>query len=291
MKIALFRCCVTAIGLDHFESSTNAVLRKLGIEFVDLKEFGCCGYPLRNFNFRAFVLASARNLALAERRGLNILTACNCCYGNLKHAAHLMKEDAALRDDINAALAREGLHYEGDIAAKHLLQILHDEIGIELIKASLKKTFRNLKIATHYGCHLLRPSDIAQFDQPFSPTKFDRLVTVTGAESISWSAKLDCCGSPLVGANSELSMDLTQKKLQSAREGGADYICVICPYCQMQFDTVQKIMVSRRGAKAVLPSILYPQLLGLCLEIPPQQLGIEMNKVPITGLQQLLSDN
>ncbi len=290
MKIALFRCCMTAMGLDQYESSTNAVLEKLGIEFVDVREFGCCGYPLRNFNFRAFVLASARNLALAEKRGLNILTVCNCCYGSLKHTEHLLKEDSALRGEINASLDGEGLRYEGRTVPKHFLQILHDDIGIENIKGNLKKTFRGLKIATHYGCHILRPSEIVQFDNAFSPVKMDQLVELTGAESVPWLTKLECCGSPLIGVNDDLSMDLTEKKLVNAKKGGADYLCVACPYCQMQFDKVQKMMLAHRGSEVSLPSILFLQLLGLCLGIDSHRLGLEMNRLPITGIQQFLSE-
>jgi len=290
MKIALFRCCMTAMGLDQYESSTNAVLEELGIEFVDLREFGCCGYPLRNFNFRAFVLASARNLALAERRDLNTMTVCNCCYGSLKHTEHLLKEDSALMAEINASLEGEGLRYEGRTTPKHFLQILHDDIGIESIRTNLKKTFRGLKIATHYGCHILRPSEIVQFDNAFSPVKMDQLVELTGAESVPWLTKLECCGSPLMGVNDDLSMDLTEKKLVNAKKGGADYLCVVCPYCQMQFDKVQNMMLAHRGSEVSLPSILFLQLLGLCLGIDSHRLGLEMNRLPITGIQQFLSE-
>jgi len=279
------------MGPGQYTASTHAVLNKLGIEFLNLKEFNCCGYPLRNFRFRAFLLASVRNLAIAEKRALDIVTMCNCCYGNLKYAEHLMKEESALRDEINATLAREGLHYEGGIAPKHVLQVLYDDIGIEQLQANLKKTYRGLKIAVHYGCHILRPSKITQFDHPCAPTKFDQLVSITGAESVPWLTKLECCGSPLMGVNDDLSMDLTEKKLANAREAGADYLCVSCPYCLTQFDRVQNMMLSRRGSKVLLPSMLYTQLLGLCLGIDPQELRMEMNKLPITGIQQFLSEN
>ena len=81
---------MTSMGLSQYETSSNAVLRELGIEFVDIDDFNCCGYPLKNLNFRAYLLSSARNLALAEKAGLDILTVCNCCYGSLKHAQHVL---------------------------------------------------------------------------------------------------------------------------------------------------------------------------------------------------------
>jgi len=289
MKVALLRCCTTPVFLRQYETSTNAVLERLGITIVGDPEFNCCGYPLRNYNRKAYVLASAKNLALAERRSLDILTVCNCCYGSLKFAEHVMKEDGALREHTMASLDREGLTYDGNITAKHLLQLLHDEIGIDRIRQKLRRTFHGLKLATHYGCHLLRPSEIAQFDNPFTPVKFDRLGEVTGAESIAWTHKLDCCGSPLWGVNDELSLSLTGKKLASAKTAGADYLCVACSYCQLQFDRVQKAILPNIGANHQLSSILYTQLLGLCMGVDEEALGLDLNQLPVTDITDYLS--
>jgi heterodisulfide reductase subunit B len=271
--------------------STQAVLNTLGIEFRTLKEFNCCGYPLRNFHFKAYLLASARNLAVAEKQALDLVTMCNCCFGTLKLAEHFMKKDEALKDEINATLGKEGLHYEGGTSPKHVLEVLHGDIGMERLRANLRKTFKGLKIAVHYGCHILRPSEIMQFDHPFTPTKFDDLVGITGADSVPWSTKLDCCGSALMGVNNDLSMDLTEKKLRKAKEAGADYLCVSCPYCFTQFDRVQNMILSKRGTEVLLAPILYTQLLGLCLGIKPQDLRLEMNTLPVTGIQRFLSED
>jgi heterodisulfide reductase subunit B len=288
MKFALLRCCPTPTMLKQYELSANAVLQKLGIEAVDIKEFSCCGYPIKNFNFKAYVLASARNLALSERENLDLLTVCNCCYGSLKHVDHLMKDEASLRNEINLTLEKEGLQYEGDIGPKHFLQVLYDDIGIETIRDMVVSPFDGLKIATHYGCHLLRPREVVQFDNPFSPTKLDQLVEITGAKSVDWLTKLECCGSPLWGVNDELSLDLTENKLKNAKQGGADYLCVVCTYCQLQFDRVQNILISQRSAEYQLPSILYTQLLGLSLGIDGETLGLAENQVSISEIESFL---
>ena len=285
MKYTLLRCCTTPIVLQQYEWSTNAVLDKLGIGLVDVKEFGCCGYPLRNINFKAYVISSARNLALSERENLDLLTVCNCCYGTMKHIEELLRSDSSIRKEVNATLEKEGLVYEGDIKPKHLLQVLYDDIGVEAIRKQVVHTFKGLNIATHYGCRILRPSKLIKFDKPNSPTKFDQLVEVTGARSVDWLKKLECCGSPLWGVNEELSLDLLESKLKHARKAAADLLCVACSYCQIQFDHVQKIMVSRRGAEHQLPSILYPQLLGLSLGIDSETLGLQMNQVPIKDME------
>jgi heterodisulfide reductase subunit B len=200
------------------------VLQELGVTLVDIPEFNCCGYPLRNVDLRAFVLSAARNLALAEQQNLNMLVLCKCGYGTFRMAEHLMKENAALREEMNAVLAKEGLKYEGDVQVKHLLSVLFHDVGVEAISEKVTMPYENLKIATHYGCHALRPSKIVQFDDPVSPSLFDQLVEVTGAESIAWPSKLECCGGPLLGTNDELSLDFTQKKLTDAKDAGANYI-------------------------------------------------------------------
>jgi heterodisulfide reductase subunit B len=289
MEFALFLGCTIPARLNQYESSSRAVLEKLGVELVDIREFNCCGYPLRNIDFKVFLLSSARNLALAEKKNLPVMTLCKCCYGSLKKADYLIKENASLKKEVNAILQKEGLKYEGGIEIKHLLSVLHKEIGIEAIKGKMAATFQRLKIATHYGCHALRPSQVVGFDNPVAPTLFDQLVEATGAESIDWPMKLECCGAPLWGVNDKLSMDLTLKKLTDGKKSGADYVCAACPYCHIQFDKVQKMILSQRNMNHPLPSILYTQLLGLSLGIDRKALGLEMNEIPITGIEELLA--
>ena len=288
MNLALFLGCTIPVRLKQYEASSRAVLEKLNVGLVDIREFNCCGYPLRNIDFKVFLLSSARNLALAEKRGLNVMALCKCCYGTLKKADYLLKENASLRQEINTTLNKEGLKYEGKTEVKHLLSVLYNEVGLSAIKEKVEKAFRGLKIAIHYGCHALRPSKIVGFDDPVAPSIFDQLVEATGAKSISWSMKLECCGAPLWGINDELSMDLTLKKLANGKESGAEYVCAACPYCHIQFDTVQKMMLSQRGLNHPLPSILYPQLLGLSMGIEGEALGLEMNQISISNVEDNL---
>jgi heterodisulfide reductase subunit B len=289
MKFALFIGCTIPRRVRHYEISARAVLEALGVELVDIREFNCCGYPMKNLDFETSVLFSARNLALAEREGLNVMTLCKCCFGSLRKANHVLKEEAALRNEINTCLAQDGLEYRGTIEVTHLLSVLHGEIGRTALKEKATRAFKDLKIATHYGCHALRPSDIMGFDDPTAPVLFDQLVEATGAESIDWSLKLECCGAPLMGINDELSMDLAEKKLRNGKDSGADFICVACPWCQTQFDSVQEMIVSLRGTNHHLPSILYPQLLGLSMGIDGKKLGMDMNRIDVTGIEAFLS--
>ncbi|MCP4681535.1 MAG: disulfide reductase [Desulfobacterales bacterium] len=289
MKFALFLGCTVPRRVQQYDLSARAVLGKLDVDVVDIREFNCCGYPLKNSDFKTFVLLSARNLALAEERGLDMMTLCKCCFGSLKKVNHLMKEEPSLRNEINAFLAKEGIEYKGGIEVTHFLSVLHKEIGLATLKEKITRPFKNLNIATHYGCHALRPSDIMQFDNAAAPVLFDQLVKTTGAKSVDWPNKLECCGAPLMGVNDELSMDLTESKLANGKASGADYLCVGCPWCQVQFDTVQDMMTSIRGTNHHLPSILYPQLLGLAMGIGGGTLGVGMNHINISGIEAFLS--
>jgi len=279
MKYALFLGCNIPARVRQYETSARSVFAELGVDIEDIKEFNCCGYPLRNSDFKTFVLFSARNLALAEKLGLNVITLCKCCYGSLKMAEHHMKENLFLKDEVNETLAKEGLEYNGNFEIKHFLSALYSDIGINTLKEKIIRNFKNLKIATHYGCHALRPSNIMQFDDPVSPVIFDRLVELTGAKSIDWALKLECCGAPALGVNDDLSMNLTERKLTDGKQAGADYLCTACPWCHLQFDSVQKMMLEQRRLNNHLPAILFPQLLGLAMGIDKETLGINMNQI------------
>lgn len=287
-RLALFRCCVTSLRLQHYETATNAVLGALGVVFEDVAEFGCCGYPLKNFDLKAYVLSAARNLALAEKKYLDIMTSCNCCYGSLKQAQKLLDEDLGLLRDINGMLSKEGLYYRGQVKIFSVLEVYHDLLSAGAIQKRLTATYDGLKVATHYGCHLLRPSNVVAFDHPLAPKKFDDLVALTGAQSVPWEKKLECCGSPMAGVNDGLAESLGRAKLDAARQAGAELVCVICPYCQIQFDWIHARAAQADQAAGLPPALYYHQLLGLCLGIDPQHLGLTARQLQATGLQAAL---
>ncbi len=288
MKYAIFRCCPTSQFLKYYETSTNAVLSKLGVSFVDVKEFNCCGYPLKSIDRLAYSLAAVRNLALAARKGLDLITLCNCCFQSLKQAKAIMDGDASMRGRISDALWKEGLAYGEEIRIRHVFEVLLEDIGIDGIENRLIGRYEGLKIATHYGCHLLRPSKVVQFDDPLAPKRFDDLVRLTGAQSVPWKSRLECCGAPAWGVDDTLSTRLTRQKIEDARAGGADFLCVACVYCQLQFDRVQHMHPAPPADGGGLATILYTQLLGLALGIDAEILGLDRHRVDASGLPAFL---
>jgi len=287
MKLALQRCCTTPIFLKQYETSTDAVLGKLGVQLTD-KALNCCGYPLKNYNYKGHVLASARNLSIAEKRKVNIMTFCNCCYGTLKEVNHRLKEDPALSLEINRKLEKEALKYEGGVEIQHIMEVFYHDVGLDRVKEKMGKKFKGLKVAVHYGCHILRPRQLVQFAKPGTAAVFDELVAMTGVDIVPWHLQLECCGSPMWGIDDDLSTKLTQKKIDNARKSGADYLSLACSYCQVQFDRVQKRLVDEGRITEPMPSILFTQLLGLCMGIDPAILGILDNQLNIAPILDCL---
>lgn len=276
MKFAFFQGCNIPVRVEQYADSTEAVLQVFDIELQKIPEFNCCGYPVRNVDEKAYILPSVRNMAIAEKAGLDILVICNCCFASLQKARNVLEKDSALKDEINTLLAKEGLVYTGKTVVRHYLTVLH-EIGVETIKKKLVNVCKGLNLSVIHGCHILRPREITKFDDSFVPRITEDLVQTTGATSLDWRGKMECCGAALAGLNDPLSRSLLAEKIGGAQQAGADFITPICSYCHLQFDTTQKNMIADQPGARLLPVLLYPQLLGLCLGIDEGRLGIARN--------------
>jgi len=287
MKYAFFQGCKIPYYMPQYGVSSRSVLETLGIDLIDI-DFNCCGYPVKNIQHEAYLFSAARNMALAEKNNLNILTPCKCCFGSFKHANHFLQNNSTVKNKINEKLKEEGLEYNGESKICHMLTVLLNDIGIKTIQKRIKKQFKGLNIAAHYGCHALRPGNITEFDNPLNPDIFEKLIHVTGAASVNWASRLECCGNPVWGKNDALSINLMRKNIVDALSSDADYLCTACTYCQIQFDTVQSETSDINNIQESIPSILFPQLLGLCLDISEKDLMLEMNKIDIISIRMCL---
>ncbi len=292
MKYAFFQGCNIPIRIEQYAQSATTVCAALDVELKVMPEFNCCGYPMRNVDEKAYILPSMRNMALAEKAGLDIFVICNCCFHSLQKARNVLQKNPELTAELNAVLAKEGLCYTGKTVIKHFLTVLHQDVGLAAIKAKIVKAYSGLKVSVIHGCHLLRPREITNFDNTFVPEITDALVKATGATNLDWAGKLECCGAALAGINDELSHRLLHEKIDGAQAAGADYIVPICAYCHLQFDTMQGQTMAARPGSSLLPVLLFPQLLGLCLGLDAHTLGIAKNTTisseAINHLQSLL---
>jgi heterodisulfide reductase subunit B2 len=273
MRLILFPGCKVPYYVPAYGVSSRLILEKFDIELVDV-ELACCGYPIRFLDFKAFLFSAARNMALAGERDLPLMCLCQCCYGTLKYADFLLRKNEALLKEMNALLKEEGLKYPLGIQIKHLLNVLFEDIDPTNIYKKNIRPFKDLKVAAHYGCHILRPHDVVHFDHSVNPSKFETLIEVTGSISVDWPLRTQCCGEPLWGKNDALSRQLTDKKMAGAKQAEADILCVACTHCQMQFERVGEMRPVEGEENQRLPSILYPQLLGLSLGLEGKALGI-----------------
>ena len=290
MKYAFFQGCNIPVRIPQYAEATQALLGLFQIELQVTPEFNCCGYPMRNVDEKSYLLPSVRNLALAEKAGLDIVVICNCCFQSLKKTERMMATNKELAEELNRMLEKEGLAYSGKTTINHYLSVLYNEVGLNTIKDKLVYRYTELNCAVIHGCHLLRPREITGFDNSFVPAITNELLAIAGATSVDWPGSLECCGAALAGFNDELSLKLLAEKITGARERDAAFITPICSYCHLQFDTAQPDNLETLGQSTSLPVLLLPQLLGLCLGLGADQLGIRQNRtITAEHLNQLAS--
>lgn len=269
----MFLGCAIPYRVSSYEISSRKVLSKLGVELVEMPEFNCCGLPLDPVSHETMLILAAKNLALAEQQGLNILTLCPGCAGTLKKVNKILKEDKALKEEINRHLKEAGLEFKGTIEIKHILQLLKEDIGVEKIKASVTKPLTALKVAEHNGCHVLRPKQYIGFDDPEDAQTLKMLIEATGATCLDYIDETECCGAPSVGVSDKIALQLARDKLNHIKMVEAQALITICPFCHIMYDTNELRIEKTFNEVYGIPILHYPQLLGLAMGMTPEELA------------------
>jgi len=278
-KYLFFLGCAIPYRVSAYEISARKTLQKLGVELVEMPEFNCCGLPLDPVSHEMMLVLAARNLALAEQRGLNILTLCPGCAGTLKKVNKMLKGDKALREEVNRHLKESGLEFKGTVEAKHLLQMLVEDVGLEKIKGSVVKPLTMLKVAEHNGCHILRPKEFIGFDDPEDPKTLKTLIEATGATCLDYMDETECCGAPSVGVSDKVALELARDKLNHIKTVDAQAMITICPFCHIMYDTNELRIEKTFNETYGIPILHYPQLLGLAMGIPCEELAFNELRV------------
>ena len=284
MKVAVFWGCRILTGQYAYEMSVREAFPKLNAELVDLSETNCCGDPVKSMKDLAANYLAARVLALANKTGLdNLLVPCNRCHFVLSEARNVLKNDKS-GERIIRVLKEEGLEYNPDVRIWHVIDFLHDFVGLDKVKKAVQKSLKGLKLATHVGCQIIRYSDLGRVDDAENPRKLDELVGVLGAKTVDYAEKLDCCGANLMYSHPDSALSLAGAKLSVLQSLGVDGLVVSCPDCGLMFDSKQKDAGTTVGAKLDLPVVYYTQLLGLSLGIEQEKLGLHLNQSPVGQL-------
>jgi heterodisulfide reductase subunit B len=289
-KYLIFLGCAVPYRVSSYEISSRKILTKLGVELVEMPEFNCCGLPLDPVSHEAMLILAARNLALAEQTGLDILTLCPGCAGTLKKVNKILKEDKALREQINGHLKESELEFKGTVKTKHILQVLMEDVGLEKIRNAVVAPLTMLKVAEHVGCHLLRPKEYIGFDDPEDPQILKTLIEATGATCLDYIDETECCGAPSVGVSDKVALQLARDKLNHVKMVEAQALITICPFCHIMFDT-NELRIERMFSEAYgIPVLHYPQLLGLAMGMTPDKLAFNELRVDTSKLLQIIQE-
>jgi len=284
MKLALFLGCNVPTQAFNYEAAVRKVAERFNVELIDVPDFGCCGEFTENMDYYTSIVFAARNIALAEKENLDILTLCNGCFSALSRAKHEL-EDPHLRSKVNDVLGKIGLSYKGKARISHFHQLMHDDIGTTKIKEKIKHSLDGVSISCQNGCHILRPSDVLQFDDPEEPKKLEELVSAIGAKAIQPIGTELCCGSFLLSQDTNVAYAMAVQSIE--RKGKVDAIVVGCPFCFRQLDMGQ-VIASRKCQKSFdIPVVFYAQLLGLALGFDAKELGFDqIHKISTASLLQ-----
>jgi len=274
MKYAYYPGCSLHSTAKEYDMSTRAVTEALGIELEEIPGWSCCGATSAHATSGLLSLAlPVRNLALAKDLGLDMVVCCAACYNRFKAANKVMRSNDGYRAQVNEIV---GSQYNGEVRVRHLLEVLATEYGLDVLREKVSRKLTGLRVAAYYGCLLVRPPEVVEFDDPENPTSMDELATALGAEAVAWPYKTECCGASLsLTARTDVTLKLSHDILQMATDEGAECIMVACPLCQSNLDLRQAQINKCYKTQFALPVLYFTQLVGLALGMPARRLGLD----------------
>jgi heterodisulfide reductase subunit B len=270
-------CCSFGQAI-AYDMSTRAVAKVLDIDLAELDDWNCCGStPYSSIDELGSICCSARNLSLAEKRGLDLVTPCSDCYLMLSKANLFMKEYPELKSKVSEALAAGGLEYNGTVRVRHILDVFANDVSSDQIVSRVTRSLAGLKVAPYYGCQVVRPRP--SFDDPELPQSLERLIKSIGAEPTPFPLKTRCCGGSMIIPEEDIALGLIYKLLDNAVSNGADCIVSACPLCQANLDVYQSRINKKFKTKFNIPVLFFTQLMGVALGIDSKTLGLEKSIV------------
>ena len=272
-------CALHATGV-AYEKSIRAVFAKLGAELVELEDWNCCGATAYTSVKKTVAYAiSARNLALAEKAGLDMVAPCSGCYYTLNRTREALSTHAELRANVGAALAEAGLELGLNTRVRHPLEVLLTDFGIDRIVAARTHSIADFRPACYYGCQIVRPFPAVD-DDPENPMAMERLLSALGAFPVDYPPKVRCCGGMLVATVPEVARELCVQLIDWARKRGANCIVTVCPLCQANLDLLN--VDHGKGEHRRIPILYFSQVLGLALGCSREEVGLQHGLAPVT---------
>ena len=284
MRFAFFPGCMIQVRYPQMEAAVRKTVPALGIELVDLPDLGCCPDPVffKSLHKEDWLTLAARNLALAEAAGLDFVTICSGCTETLAEADALLRASDARLERVNARLAGVGLEYKGTVATRHLMTVLRDDVGADAVRATVTRPLTGIRVAVHYGCHLLKPRAIMRVDDPDNPTIFEEMLRAIGAEPVDHAERVICCGKSC--RDCDLPEEMTRTILEAIHAADVDLMGVICPSCFDSFDTGQLKIARKHKLGFTIPPVYYFQLLAVAQGLEAAAVGLDRHKLAPTRL-------
>ena len=279
MRYAYYPGCSAESTARDQAMSVLEVSRALGIEMIEPKGWTCCGStPAHHTDKMLSIALPAANLLMAQKMGLDMAVFCAACYNRMKVANHEIRTNPLIREEVARTLGED---YDGGVNVLHFVEILTKKMGIQKLKKCFTRSLNGLKVASYYGCLLLRPEQVTGFDDPENPALLEELVRSMGGESIEWPHKTECCGGGLAISRTDIVLELSHAILNMACMSDADCISAACPMCQINLDMRQGDINKMKKTRHEMPIVYISQLIGLCLGISPGRLG--MNKCIVSA--------
>ncbi|MFW9936608.1 MAG: CoB--CoM heterodisulfide reductase iron-sulfur subunit B family protein [Candidatus Thorarchaeota archaeon] len=287
MSYDLFLGCVIPARLPFLEASSRKVFEKLGIKLNDVDGFSCCPDPtgIEQIDHNTWLALGARNLSLCNNNG-GVISFCSGCVETLKGVNYFINKDLTIKKEVNKYLQKIGKIYEGKTQVKHFAQVLYE--NLEKLKEKIEKPLEGFKVAVHYGCHYLRPSEIIEWDDPFEPITIDEIVKTLGAESVEYDLKMECCGNPVEKSDKDLSLLMIGNKLKAIQQAGANCVVVVCPACYQQYEFNQKEVNKLNNTDYNIPIFYLSELVALAFGFKPEELGFNYHRIKPNSLFESL---
>ena len=274
MKISYYPGCSLSGTSREYDKSFRAMCELLGIELEELPDWNCCGASSAVVvDHDLSVALPARNLAIAEQMGPDVVVPCAACYNRHKTAQKALRDEPDLVERLKDVLPTVP---EGSTRVLNALELLVDVVGLEAIRERVAMPLDGLNVASYYGCLLLRPPEVCQFDDPENPTYMEQVTEALGAEPVTWYAKTDCCGASLATTRSDLVVTMCGQIAQRARNAGANCLVVACTLCHMNMDSRQPRKMDWESQEVLdpLPVFYISELVGLSLGLTPSELEL-----------------
>jgi len=283
MAYDLFLGCVIPARLPFLEAASRKVFEKLGIKLNDVDGFSCCPDPtgIELIDQKTWLALGSRNLSLSNNNG-GIISFCSGCVETLKGVNYYIRKDPKVKDEVNNILKNVGKMYDGTTNVKHFAEVLYE--NLDKVRENVVHPLNGFKVAVHYGCHYLRPSEIINWDDPFDPITIDEIVRALGADSIEYELKMECCGNPLDKSDKDISLKMIDNKLKSIQESGANCVTLVCPACFQQFDFNQRELSKDKEVGYDFPVFYLSELIALAFGFKPEELGLNFHRVRASKL-------